>query len=136
MFGEPAPSTYQTLTGSPDKQFSASIAFLGAVHVAKAERTTLAWTKAQSRTLLNTNRSRLEVLAAWGRENFQSATVRIQKSSTLCLRPRKRSSFRLGDVHGSQKRDRSGELLVRRSRKCLVRRRRRLAAHSSVRHGH
>src|SRR3989442_808174 len=52
MFGEPAPSTYHSLEGLPGRQFSASIAFWGAVHVARAETDRLACTNVTSRTLL------------------------------------------------------------------------------------
>src|SRR5258707_2456914 len=37
MFFEPVPQTYHWLEEFPGRQFSASIAFLGALHVAKAE---------------------------------------------------------------------------------------------------
>src|SRR6267143_5148474 len=52
MFDEPAPSTYQALGGLPGRQFSASIAFLGAVHVANAESARHACASVRSRTLL------------------------------------------------------------------------------------
>src|ERR1700741_4814523 len=37
MFVEPVPETYHWLGGFPGRQFSASIAFLGALHEANAE---------------------------------------------------------------------------------------------------
>src|SRR3989454_12634580 len=56
MFAEPAPSTYQSFRGLPERQFSASIGFLGTVQLAKAERAMLAYTSVWSRTLLKTKR--------------------------------------------------------------------------------
>ena len=56
MFAEPAPSTYQSFRGLPERQFSASIGFSGTVQLAKAERAMLAYTSVWSRTLLKTKR--------------------------------------------------------------------------------
>src|SRR2546426_11310524 len=56
IFGEPAPSTYQSFRGLPERQFSASIGFSGTVQLAKAERAMLAYTSVWSRTLLKTKR--------------------------------------------------------------------------------
>src|SRR5882724_1465268 len=77
MFGEPAPSIYQALTGLPGRQFSASIAFLGAEHVANAERARLACTSMRSRTLVKARLIRLN-----DREGRRFAYCRVENTKT------------------------------------------------------
>src|SRR5216684_5869099 len=50
---------YHWLGGLPARQFSASIGFLGAVHVANVERARLAYTNIRSRTLVKARPIRL-----------------------------------------------------------------------------
>ena len=49
MFVEPVPETYHWLEGLPGRQFSASIAFLGALHEADAENASSACARVSSR---------------------------------------------------------------------------------------
>src|SRR5882672_4629891 len=51
MFGEPVPETFHSLWGLPGRQFSFSIAFLGAVHAPNTEKARLKCANARSRTL-------------------------------------------------------------------------------------
>src|SRR3989441_12244409 len=84
MFGEPAPSTYHSLEGLPGRQFSASIAFWGAVHVARAETDRLACTNVTSRTLLKAKLIRPD-LCHW-------------RCSSCCRRGRSRATCWVGVI--------------------------------------
>src|SRR6266436_8219559 len=75
MFNEPDPSTYHCLAGVPGRQFSASIAFLGAAHVASATGGKKLRTRNASRRVARAGRYR--------RAGVMTGSFRIQSAKEM-----------------------------------------------------